>query len=78
MHINKSNQTTSMLMKQLISNKTVVQIHQSDKQQREGCFNSNFDMNKTEQMQSLQTITKHIVSKYSTSSCEQILQGYAT
>ena len=60
MQINKSNQTTSMLMKQLISNKTLVQNHQSDKQQREGCLNSNFDMNKTEQMHSLQTITKQI------------------
>ena len=78
MHINKSNQTTSMLMKQLISNKTVIQIHQSDNQMREGCINSNFDMNKTEQMQLLQTITKQIVSKYSTLLCEQILQGYAT
>ena len=58
MQINKSNQTTSMSMKQLISNKILVQNHQSDKQQREGCLNSNFDMNKTEQMHSLQTITK--------------------
>ena len=73
MHINKSNQTTSMLMKQPISNKTVVQIHQSDKQQREGCISSNFDMNKTEQMQSLQTITKYIVRKHLTSLSEQIL-----
>ena len=61
-----------MLMKQLISDKTLEQNRQSDKQQREGCFNSNFDMNKTEQMQSLQTIMKQIVSKYSTSLCEQI------
>ena len=78
MQINKSNQTTSMSMKQLISDKTLVQNHQSNEQQREGCFNSNFDMNKTEQMQSLQTIIKQIVSKYSTSLSEQILQGYAS
>ena len=70
MQINKSNQTTCMSMKQLISDKTLVQNRQSNKQQREGCFNSNYDMNKTEQMQSLQTITKQIVSKYSTSLSE--------
>ena len=45
-----------MIMKQLITNKTLVQIPQSNKQQRKSFCNKDINMNKTEveQSQSLQ------------------------
>ena len=67
-----------MFMKQLITNKTSAEVPQSNKQQRKNFCYNDINMNKTEleQSQALQSITKQIVSEYSTLLSEQISQGY--